>query len=136
MLTQISLPIITSTATIVLVVLQVILMGLVIRQRGAREVIIGDGGIDAMQQVIRVHANLIENAPIFLIALALCELMAGSTLGVAALAGVFVVARIAHAFGYSQSPGVTRGRLLGTMGTMLSLLGFALYLGFLVIGLL
>ena len=133
MLTSLSLPLYTALATGVLIILQIALMWLVIKQRGEKEVAIGDGGVDAMQQAMRVHGNLVENAPIFLLGLALCELIEGSTIAIAIIAGVFVVARIAHAFGYSQSTGVTKGRFLGTIGTMLTMLATAGYLIYLVV---
>ena len=111
--------------------MQIVLMGMVIAQRAKNEVDIGDGGNDAMQKAIRVHANLVENAPIFLIGLALVELIVGSTLAVAILGGIFVVSRILHAIGLSMSTGVTMGRFVGTIGTMTATTGTAAYLGYL-----
>lgn len=74
-----------------------------------------------------------KNVPTFLIGLALIELIVGSTLWVAALAGVFVVSRIAHAVGLGMSSGVTPGRLVGTLGTMISMVVAAGYLTYLVV---
>lgn len=122
------LPVYTALATAVLMILHLVLMGRVIAQRGKTEVLIGDGGVDSMQQAIRVHANLLENVPIFLIGLGLAELMAGSTWMIAGLAAVFVIARVLHAVGYSRESGVSSGRLVGTLGTMLSILVVAGYL--------
>lgn len=109
-----------------------ILMGLVITQRGKNKVNIGDGGVDSLQQAIRVHGNFLENVPLFLIGLALCEMMAGSTIVVAILGSVFVVARVAHAVGYSMTTGVSAGRLVGTLGSMFTILGVAGYLAYIV----
>ncbi len=124
------LPLYTGFITAFLLLMQLFLMGRVIAQRGKSEVLIGDGGQDSMEQVIRVHANFLENVPTFLIGLGLCEIMIGSNLAIAILGGVFVVARIAHAVGYSMSAGVTQGRLIGTLGTMITTLGVAGYLAY------
>ena len=123
-----NLPVYTAITTAVLTILQLFLMGRVIAQRGKTEVLIGDGGIEIMQQTIRVHGNLVENAPIFLIGLALAELIAGSTWVVLALGVVFALSRILHAVGYSKVAGVSSGRLIGTLGTMITTLAVAIYL--------
>lgn len=127
------LPLYTGLATALLMLGHLILMGLVIAQRGKNEVNIGDGGVDSLQQAIRVHGNFLENAPIFLIGLALCEMMAGSTLVIAILGSVFVIARAAHAVGYSMTTGVSAGRLVGTLGSMFTILGVAGYLAYIVL---
>ena len=125
-------PLYTGIIAALLMLGHLVLMGMVIAQRGKNEVNIGDGGVDTMQQAIRVHGNFLENAPIFLIGLALCELMVGSTLTIAILGGVFVVARIAHAVGFSMTTGVSAGRLVGTLGSMITTLGVAGYLAYIV----
>ena len=68
---------------------------------------IGDGGDERLARRIRVHGNLIENAPIFLILLVLLELTGTGKIKVAALGFVFVLGRLAHAIGYSQSASPT-----------------------------
>ncbi|MBL6691116.1 MAG: MAPEG family protein [Pseudomonadales bacterium] len=125
-------PLYTGLATALLMLGHLILMGLVITQRGKNKVNIGDGGVDSLQQAIRVHGNFLENVPLFLIGLALCEMMAGSTIVVAILGSVFVVARVAHAVGYSMTTGVSAGRLVGTLGSMFTILGVAGYLAYIV----
>ena len=116
-----------------LIVMQVVLMYRVIGLRGQAEVLFGAGGNEALEQRQRVHGNFIENVPTFLIVLALIELMVGSTLWVLVLAGVFVVSRIAHAIGLGMSTGVTPGRLVGILGTMICMVVAAGYLAYLVI---
>jgi uncharacterized protein len=126
-------PLYTGLTAAFLIMMQVVLMWRVIGLRGQAEVLFGTGGNDALAQRQRVHGNFIENAPTFLIGLALIELMVGSTLWVLLLAGVFVVSRIAHAIGLGMSTGVTPGRLIGILGTMICMLVAAGYLAYLVI---
>ncbi len=116
-----------------LMVMQVVLMFLVIGERGSSEVVIGDGGIDKLQQKIRVHANFVENVPTFLICLALVEIIGGDALWVIGLGVVFTLSRIAHAVGFSLTAGVSAGRLIGTLGTMLGMLATAGYLIYLIV---
>jgi uncharacterized membrane protein YecN with MAPEG domain len=58
----------------------------------------------------------------------LIELMVGSTLLVALLGGVVLLARLAHAIALSANSGVTAGRLVGTVGTVIPMLVAAGYL--------
>lgn len=128
----VQLPLYTGAATAVLMVVQLVLMWRVISFRGQSEVLIGTGGVDEMEQRIRVHANFLENTPMFLIGLALAEMVGGSSIWVLALAAAFVAARLGHAIGFSMSPGVTMGRLIGTLVTMLSILATGVLLAYLV----
>ena len=126
-------PLYTGLTAAFLMVMQVVLMFRVMGQRGQAEVVFGTGGNEALEQRQRVHGNFIENVPTFLIVLALIELMVGSSVWVLVLAGVFVVSRIAHAIGLGTSTGVTPGRLVGILGTMICMLVAAGYLAYLVI---
>jgi uncharacterized membrane protein YecN with MAPEG domain len=127
------MPLYAALTTAFLTVMQVVLMFRVASMRGQAEVLIGTGGNEALEQRQRVHGNFIENVPTFLIGLVLIELIVGSTLWVAVLAGFFVVSRIAHAIGLGMSPGVTPGRLVGALGTMISMVVAAGYLAYLVV---
>ena len=126
-----NLPIYTGLAAASLMLLHVILLQMVLRQRIKHKVALGDGGVDSLFRAIRVQGNFVENVPLFLIGLGICEIMAGSNMVVGGLAGVFVIARIAHAVGLSMAPGRTHGRFLGTLVTMLATLGVAGYLAWL-----
>ena len=127
------MPLYAALTTAFLTVMQVVLMFRVIGMRGQADVLFGTGGNEALEQRQRVHGNFIENVPTFLIALALIELIVGSTLWVAILGGVFVVSRIAHAIGLGMSTGVTPGRLAGGLGTMICMVVAAGYLAYLVV---
>ncbi len=127
------LPIYTGLFAAVLMIMQMVLMGLVIKQRGTNDVLIGDGGVDAMQQAIRVHGNFVENAPIFLIGLALIELMVGANTWVLVMGAVFVLGRLLHAVGISMTTGLSMPRFIGTVASILVTVVAACYLGYTVL---
>ena len=127
------LPIYTGLFAALLMIMQMVLMGLVIKQRGTNDVLIGDGGVDAMQQAIRVHGNFVENAPIFLIGLALIELMVGANTWVLVMGAVFVVGRLLHAVGISMTTGLSMPRFIGTVASILVTVVAACYLGYTVL---
>ena len=116
------LPVYTAYAASILMIIQMTLMLMVGLSRGKHEQSIGDGGHEALLLAIRRHANLTENAPIFLITLGLLELVIGNTLMVMILAIGFVVARILHAIGLSIGADANAARAIGALGT----LGFSL----------
>jgi uncharacterized membrane protein YecN with MAPEG domain len=75
---------------------------------------IGDGGKPELARAIRVHANLVETAPLALLLLALAESTAA--LGTSALHGAgaaLVAGRLAHAFGLGRDSGASPGRFIG-----------------------
>ncbi|AFY56907.1 putative MAPEG superfamily protein related to glutathione S-transferase [Rivularia sp. PCC 7116] len=96
-------PVIAAGCASILALLQVFLAGLVGFARFKHKVGIGDGGNEVLARKIRVHGNLIENAPIFLILLALLELSGIDKTTVAILGGVFILARISHAYALSRT---------------------------------
>ena len=100
-------PFITATTACMLAFLQVFLGFLVGFKRLKTNTGIGDGGNESLARQIRVHGNLIENAPIFLILLALLELSGSEKLRIIILGSVFILGRIAHAVGLSQSTNPT-----------------------------
>ena len=127
-------PLYTGLFAAALMLMQMVLMGLVIKQRGTSDVLIGDGGVDAMQQAVRAHGNFIENAPTFLIGLALIELMVGANTWVIVMGSVFVLGRLLHAVGMRMTTGLSMPRLIGTIASILVTLVPAGYLGYAVLG--
>ena len=127
-------PVYTGLFTAVLMIMQMVLMGLVIRNRGAKDILIGTGGNDVMEQSMRAHGNFIENAPTFLIGLALIELMVGDSMWVLVLGCVFVLCRILHAVGLSMTSGLSIPRFVGTLGSIIATIVAGGYLGYIVIG--
>ena len=69
------------------------------RLRYELKVTVGDGGQEPLIRRMRAQANFIENAPFILILLLGLELSGANRLILAIVAGVFILARIAHAIG-------------------------------------
>jgi uncharacterized membrane protein YecN with MAPEG domain len=124
----VNMPLYTGLTAALLTIIQIGLMFSVIKMRGDAGIVIGSGGNEGLERRIRAHGNFIENVPTFLVCLMLIELMVGSTLLVALLGGVVLVARLAHAIALSANSGVTAGRLVGTVGTVIPMLVAAGYL--------
>jgi uncharacterized protein len=100
-------------------------LGIRIGQVRTREKIsIGDGGNEALIRRMRAQANFVEFAPFALILIALLELATGTSLWLWAASALFIIARIAHAFGMDGKP---FGREAGILLTMVITLGLALY---------
>jgi uncharacterized membrane protein YecN with MAPEG domain len=90
--------------------------------RTREKVMVGDGGNDAVIRRMRAHANFIENAPFVLILIALIELSCGQSTWLWAAGVLFLIGRVAHAFGMD---GPMRARFVGTLITLLTLVGLA-----------
>jgi len=118
-------PIITALAASAIAVLQLALMMNVGLYRGKVGIGIGYGKDERLARKVRMHGNLAENSALFLVLLFLAESLADRPGVVAALAGLFVFARIAHAVGPAQSSGRTVARGLGALGTLLGIGGAA-----------
>jgi len=109
--------------------LLVVALGLVVveRRRSAR-IGLGDGDDVVLLHRIRVHGNAAENVPLALVLLALCELTGSAPAVLHALGVTLLVARIMHAWGLSQSAGVTVGRFVGVFATWGAMIAMALLL--------
>ncbi len=89
---------------------------------------IGDGGNQSLATRMRAQANFVEYTPFFLILLALIELAVGSRTWLWAVAVVYILGRIAHAFGMGRTqPDPLKLRMIGIIVTFLVLLGLAVY---------
>jgi uncharacterized protein len=97
------------------------------KMRIKHKVNLGDGGNSDVQCAIRAQGNYVEYAPIALIGLSALSMIGGSSVLVHILGAAFLAARIAHFLGLGL--GVwSKGRLVGTLGTMLTLLATAIAL--------
>ena len=94
------------------------------RMRTQHKVSVGDGGNDAVIRRMRAHSNFTEYTPFFLILLGVIELARGSTIWLWIAAIAYISGRIAHAFGMD---GASRLRMIGTLTTLLVLLGLSLW---------
>jgi uncharacterized membrane protein YecN with MAPEG domain len=102
------------------------------RLRRPLKIGVGDGGNEVLLRRMRAHGNFAENMPIFLVLLGFVELAVGRSLWLWAAGIVFVLARIAHAFGMDR-PGGNVLRVAGISLTWLVLLGLgvtAIYLAY------
>ncbi|MCF6271821.1 MAG: MAPEG family protein [Rhodobacteraceae bacterium] len=121
-------PAITAFTAGAIIIIQMVLMMYAASGRGKHRQGLGDGGNADMLKRIRMHGNLIENAPVILIVMALLEMGgAGRTLMVI-FGAVFVIARIMHPLGLLRSSGTTPLRFIGASLTMLLGLAGGVYL--------
>jgi uncharacterized membrane protein YecN with MAPEG domain len=118
-------PVITALAAAILIALQTVLMLMTAGQRRAsRASLGGEAGAPALQRAVRRHGNLAENAAIFLVGLALAEMLSAGRIQIEVLAAVFVLSRLSHAIGLSFENTVNPWRIGGVVGTAFA--GFAL----------
>ena len=105
-----------------LTILAIVLAYLTGRQRiktGTNLVIGEDFG---MLQITRAHGNLLENALFFLILSFLLEIVAQvSNLAIMILGDIFLLSRIAHAYGITRAEASSQFRFLGITGTIVVL---------------
>jgi len=94
--------------------------------RTSEKVSVGDGGNDKVIRRMRAHSNYIETAPFVLILIGLIEMTGTSPMWLWAVGGVYLLSRIAHGVGMDGEK-LHFGRTIGTVVTMLSLLGLGVY---------
>lgn len=94
------------------------------RVRGKESISIGTGGSDLMERRMRAQLNFVENTPWVLALVALLELSGKGGQWLAIVAAVYMLGRIAHALGMDPD-GFAKGRMIGTLTTMLTQLGLA-----------
>ena len=92
--------------------------------RTSEKVSVGDGGNEKVIRRMRAHANYVESAPFVLILLAVIELAGRGSPWLAYVAAAYFIGRIAHAFGM-EGGSFGMGRSIGTIVTLLTLLGLA-----------
>jgi uncharacterized protein len=117
-----SYPVVTGLTAAFLGILQVILTLNVIGLRFKTRIYLGDGGNKDLDHRVRMHGNLTENAPIFLILLGLFEMTQLHPVIVDCLGPAFVVSRIFQAIGLlpGMAPGPNPLRFMGTLGSFMS----------------
>ena len=101
-------------------------MWLMIRCGQARtkeKVSVGDAGNEFVIRRMRAHANFIESAPIVLILIAALELAGGTSTWLWAIGIAYTLGRLMHPLGMDGT--FEKGRMIGTLLTMLTLIGLA-----------
>jgi len=95
---------------------------LVIHHRRRAGVGLGDGGDPALQRAIRAHGNAIETMPLQLLLLLLLELAGYGPVWLHLFGAAILASRLLHALGMSRRSGLSRGRFVGTVVSILLML--------------
>lgn len=95
------------------------------RTRAAAGGGLGTDASDLLLARSRAHANFAEYTPFVLILIAAIELAEGTSLWLWIASMLFLAGRIAHPLGMEGR--LAQGRLIGTLLSLLALLGFGLY---------
>ncbi|MFP5395834.1 MAG: MAPEG family protein [Alphaproteobacteria bacterium] len=103
------------------------------RVRGKESISIGTGGSELMERRMRAQLNFVENTPWVLALVALLELAGKGGQWLAIVAAVYMLGRIAHALGMDPD-GFAKGRMIGTLITLLSQLGLAIVAALVLLG--
>ncbi|PIW61682.1 MAPEG family protein [Shewanella sp. CG12_big_fil_rev_8_21_14_0_65_47_15] len=99
----------------------------VVKLRRSQKIGLGDGGNSVLVLAGRVHANLIENAPIALILMMLAEMGGLAAFYLHCFGTVWIVARLLHAIGLTQGKGGYHfGRFWGVLLTWVVIIALAL----------
>lgn len=108
------------------IIILLVLIVMVIRQRRLHKCVIGDGGHKSLMLAIRAHANAVEVMPMALIGLVALA-STGVTPGVIHVLGAaLTTGRSLHAFGLSNHEGTSFGRMSGMALSLLALIGIAI----------
>ena len=129
-----TIPEVSVATAAVLIAMQLGLMLSVGLHRASAKIGVGHGEDEHLHRKIRRHANMAENAALFLIALGLAEMSGASASYLAPIAALFVAARISHALAFTSLSGshAANGsvvfpalRAAGAFGTIGSGIGLA-----------
>lgn len=93
--------------------------------RRAHSISVGDGGNELLERRMRAQLNFAENTPLVLILIAAIELTAKSDAWLAFVGAAYAIGRVLHGFGMDGGA-LQRGRMVGTLISMLVLLGLAM----------
>lgn len=103
----------------------------VITYRRGHRISMGDAGSNSLLKRMRAHGNCAEYAPFGIVLLGLVEMSGAPGLAVHALGALLLLGRSAHAWGFSASPPIMGGRVLGMICTLsmflISALGLILH---------
>ena len=95
--------------------------------RTSEKVSIGDGGNENVIRRMRAHSNYIESAPFVVLLVAAIELASPtSPTWLWIISGLYLLGRVAHGIGMDGGK-FGKGRMIGTIVTMLTLLGLGIY---------
>jgi uncharacterized membrane protein YecN with MAPEG domain len=124
-----AIPVITLLITGCLIIMQLVLTAIVIRDRRRSKVHIDSDGALVLERAIRAHANFTEVTPIFLISLLILELVDSYLWWVSILGVAFILGRILHATSLLGEAALTETyprRMLGMLLTLIPLMASAI----------
>ncbi|MEL7190281.1 MAG: MAPEG family protein [Pseudomonadota bacterium] len=113
---------VTLTAAAAAALLNIWLMVRIGAIRRSEKIFVGDEDSEPLVRRMRAQANFVENAPFVLILIAVIEISGKGQPWLAYVAGAFILARVAHGFGMDGGA-LGIGRMIGTIVSMLTLLG-------------
>lgn len=87
--------------------------------RGKEKVSVGDGGSESLMRRMRAQANFVEQTPLTVILVALVELAGKGGTWLSIGCALFIIGRIAHAFGMDSDTSFKPGRPIGMLTAML-----------------
>ena len=94
------------------------------QMRGTTKTIHGDDAGGPLTRRMRAQLNFVENTPFVLALVAAIELSGRGDPWLAWVVGAYMLGRVAHGFGM-DGEGATKPRMIGTLITMLTLLGLS-----------
>jgi uncharacterized membrane protein YecN with MAPEG domain len=124
-----AIPVITLLITSCLIIIQMVLTAIVIRERRRSKVHIDSDEACVLERAIRAHTNFTEVTPIFLISLLILELLDSYLWWVSILGVAFILGRILHATSLLSEAALTEtypGRMLGMLLTLIPLAASAI----------
>jgi uncharacterized protein len=101
---------------------------LVIKQRRANKVSLGDGDNPALRKAIAVHSNFSQYVPLALLLITFVELNHAPALLTHGLCASLLIGRVAHAYGLAQAVQIMKLRQIGVLLTFGVIIISALYL--------
>lgn len=111
-------------------ILLVVLSVLVTRQRRKHGVVLGDGGVPALEQAIRAFGNATEYVPTALVGIGILALAGAHPLLIHPIGLLLFVGRVLHAVGLSRSGGTSWPRTFGALSTWIAYIATAAALMF------
>ena len=118
-MTSISLPI-TTLLALLLAAIYLLQTWSVIRVRRSMKIVLGDDGNRSVQKRIRGHANMAEQAPIFIIPILLAEIQCCVSMAwLWVLGAVFFMGRVFHAYYFLDIGAHPRFRFWGMFLTLI-----------------
>ena len=102
--------------------------------RSKEKIGFGTGGNDLMERRMRAQLNFVENTPWVLVLIAGIELAGKGGQWLAIVGGIYMLGRVLHGFGMDGTGPLEKGRMIGTLTTMLAQLGLAIVAVLIVLG--